>query len=84
MIQKTMFGNFIEYKEPEKPSRKFIKMQKQHGTLEGFICGNCKHFIRHEHNRTYFKCELWYISNSEATDIRKKDVACRKYEEESK
>ncbi|MBR3208839.1 MAG: hypothetical protein IKF82_01080 [Bacilli bacterium] len=61
--------------------KKYISMQVQYGEKQGFKCKDCKHFIRNNHNyKTYFKCGLWHISNSEATDIRANQTACNKYE----
>ena len=84
----NLFGEDVnpdELIEKEKKGRKrYIPMQEQHGLKEGFKCKNCRHFIRCFHNgKTYFKCELWYISSSEATDIRANATACGKYEDES-
>lgn len=79
VYQGTLFGHEIKIEDiPKKPSsRKFKTMQHLHGTLPGKTCGECRYFIRKAYgNRTYFKCELWHMSNSIATDIRKKDPAC--------
>ena len=85
MIQFDIFGNEVEVEEIPiiKQGRPKTKtMQEKYGELHGFICGNCKHCLKlNYHNKTYYKCELWYISNSEASDIRLKNIACRKYEE---
>jgi hypothetical protein len=68
---------------PNNKGRKpFEKMQSLYGITEGKQCKTCEHCIRCDyHNRTYYKCELWHMSNSAATDIRLKSVACGKYEE---
>lgn len=82
-LQFDIFGNEVEPKEPEKPSRKFKTMQEQFGCTEGKVCNMCKHIFRGEHhNHTYYKCSLWRISHCTATDIRLKDKACGKYEED--
>ena len=40
-------------------------------------CANCKHLITYNwRDRNYFKCEVYGDSNSEATDWRKKYIAC--------
>ena len=65
-------------------SRETIKsaFRKMHGFKSGSYCKNCAHFIEgHYHNRNYFKCQKMGLSHSEATDIRKSDVACSLYEE---
>lgn len=82
--QLDLFGNVVEAADPQKRigSRKYKTMQQLHGVLEGKNCKTCTHCVRYRyHNKTYYKCELWYVSNSEATDIRLKTVACKKYEE---
>lgn len=83
--QLDMFGGSTPLSElptPHGGRKKYPTMQQIHGTLEGKTCKTCSHCIRyHYHDRTYFKCELWYLSNSEATDIRLKNTACKKYEE---
>lgn len=85
--QLDIFGNDCDIPvEPRKGGRgKFTTMQEFYGTLKGFKCGQCNHCLRQNyHGRTYFKCELWFVSNSEATDIRLSNVACRKFENEVK
>lgn len=63
--------------EPPKPSRKFKTMQQIHGILSGKICGDCAYFVRYSyHDKTFFKCREWRLSNSAATDIRKGAQAC--------
>lgn len=77
--QRTLFGHDIKIEDiPKKPApNKYKTMQQLHGTLPDKTCGECKYFMRlNYHGRTYFKCQLWHISHSEVTDIRKKDTAC--------
>lgn len=85
MKQFDIFGNEVEIEEVpavKKGRPKFKTMQEKYGEFKGFQCKGCKHCIRYEyHDKTYFKCDRWIISNSEATDIRLKDTACKKYEE---
>jgi hypothetical protein len=72
----------IQVPEPHKPpTRKYRTMQQLHGTTPRKICGDCEHFIRHRWDKVYFKCELWHMSHSAATDIRKKDQACGLFKE---
>ena len=81
--QIDIFGNEIPVGDLPKPisGRKYKTMQQLHGVLEGKTCKTCAHCIKcRYHNKTYYKCELWYVSNSEATDIRLKNVACKKFE----
>lgn len=49
------------------------------GYKNGFYCKNCKHFKELRCNRKYFKCEKLGITSSQATDIRKNDIACNLY-----
>ena len=81
-----LFGNLSEPPKPERKSRRYHTMQELHGIKEGNnTCKTCKHCLRERyHGRTYYKCELWFISNSAATDIRLKNKACNKYEMENK
>lgn len=85
MKQLDIFGNEIEIKDlpaVKQGRKKFKTMQEKYGEFKGFQCKGCKHCVKYEyHNKVYYKCELWYVSNSEATDIRLKDTACFKYEE---
>ena len=83
MKQIDLFGNETEIKESPKTSgRRYTRMQERHGILPGKTCKTCKHCIDcGYHGRTYYKCELWIMSNSAATDIRLKDAACGKYED---
>ena len=84
MKQIDIFGNEVEFDDVpviKKGKPKFKTMQEKYGTLESFFCRDCKHLLKEDfHGKTYYKCELWYVSNSEATDIRLKHTACRKYE----
>lgn len=82
--QLDMFGGVTSLDKLPKPqgNRKYKTMQELHGKLEGKTCKSCNHCIKYRyHDRTYYKCELWYLSNSEATDIRLKNTTCNKYEE---
>jgi len=76
-----MINLFGEDFNPSKSKKRYVSMQSTFGIKEGFKCKNCKHFERHHYSKTYFKCALWYKSNSEATDIRANATACGKYEE---
>lgn len=75
---KSLYGYEID-DIPPKPPRGVFKKWK----VENFYrksdgdkkCGNCCSFVELEHhNKTYFKCKLLGISNSEASDIRKSYV----------
>jgi hypothetical protein len=79
-----IFGNLSEPPEPKREGNRYRTMQELHGVKEGEFCKTCKHCVcAHYHGRNYYKCELWIVSHSEATDIRLKNPACNKYERES-
>jgi hypothetical protein len=71
----------MQQTEPPKPTKKYRTMQQLHGITNGRTCGECDHLVKHLWNKTYYKCELWYVSRSEATDIRKKNQACGLFKE---
>lgn len=86
MKQLDIFGNEHEITPAfNKCSRKrYISMQKTYGELANEKCKNCKHFVRRlNRGKTYFKCALWIISNSSATDIKANSPACAKFEKEA-
>lgn len=79
-----VFGNLSEPPEPKHDGNRYRTMQELHGIKDGNdTCKTCKHCAGHHyHGKTYYKCDLWIISNSAATDIRLKNKACNKYESE--
>lgn len=80
--QIDIFGNEIPVEPFKIGGRKHYKrMQELHGFTEGKTCKTCKHLICHRRSRRWYKCGLWIVSSSQATDIRLKDKACGKYEE---
>lgn len=80
-MQFDIFGKLVEPTEPKKQGRnKYKTMQELYGVKEGKTCKTCKHCIACGYGRTYYKCELWIMSNSAATDIRLKNKACNKWE----
>ena len=84
-VQLDIFGGAIPIEELPKPTsgRKYKTMRQLYGTTVGKTCKTCRHLLRqHWNERNYYKCELWYISSSEATDIRLKNQACGRYEEQ--
>ena len=84
--QLDIFGGENEIEEQHRTSgRRYKRMQELFGTVSGKTCKTCRHLlIRDYHGRRYFKCELWIVSDSQATDIRLRDTACGKYEEGKK
>jgi hypothetical protein len=78
--QYDLFGGCSDVKEDFNTSRKMNTMQKIYGYKEDETCKGCKYLLKFDyHNRTYYKCELWVISHSAATDIRLKNKACNKW-----
>ena len=83
----TVFGE-----EAEIPivvsSRKPKTMQEMFGLTEGKTCKTCAHCYGRQQSRTWYKCELWLAlcfpggGHSASSDIRLKNPACGKYEEE--
>ena len=82
--QINIFGNETEpVPETIKGRPKYPSMQTIHGLREGKTCKTCEHLVVNYYNcKRYYKCELWITSHSAATDIRLKNTACGKYEEE--
>ena len=83
--QIDIFGNDVDVQEMlnrEAQERKRYKsMQTLYGTKEGYQCKTCKHCEPHYyHGKNYYKCALWHISHSSATDIRVNATACNRYE----
>jgi hypothetical protein len=83
MKQIDIFGNENEPAPGIKKGRpKYRSMQSLHGVIKGKTCKTCKHLMNgYYHGKSYYKCELWVVSHSSATDIRLKTTACKKYEE---
>lgn len=83
MKQLDIFGNEIDIEDIARRNgnKKFKTMQELHGLTENKTCKNCKHCRAIFMSKTYYKCGLWRLSHSEASDIRLKDKACGKYEE---
>ena len=80
--QIDLFGNITAPEEhtPPKPSRKFKTMQETYGEKPGHICRDCKHLVKLQYSKAYYKCVLWRLSHSAATDIRVKKTACVMFE----
>lgn len=81
--QLDLFGRETEMEEKARTSgRRYKRMQELHGTIAGKTCKTCKHLCSYTQSRRWYKCGLWINSGSQATDIRLKDTACGKYEED--
>ena len=81
--QMDIFGDAIAVEDiATREPRSSIKsrFRKMYGFDEEHRCANCIHLIANKRDRTYYKCEVMGLSASEATDIRLKDIACKRWE----
>jgi len=60
---------------------RLLRMYRRHGKTPGKKCKTCAHLKRYEYGHTYYKCVLYGLSASSATDWRLKWDACGKWEE---
>ena len=71
---------FEELKSPKATTTIKKEFRRMHGYNSNYFCKDCKYFLEGLYrSRKYFKCEKIGLSHSEATDIRKSDVACNLY-----
>ena len=81
MTYTTRGGDVVEVMELRRTG-KTKTMQERYGTIDGKQCRTCTHCKCHG---SFYKCELWLkvfpTGHSEASDIRLKWTACKKYEE---
>ena len=56
--------------------RKIELMHREFGASPGHKCQHCDNLIVRHRDRRYYKCEVYGISNSEATDWRLSYDAC--------
>ena len=57
--------------------RKLELMHRQFGKSEAHLCGECVHLISERyHGKTYRKCKVYGLTNSEASDWAKRWTAC--------
>jgi len=86
MKQIDIYGNEVEVVDtPIEHKTMKQKFREKHGFIQGKYCKDCKFHHRFDyHYKYYHKCEKLGMSNSEATDIRLKDIACKLYEEGGK
>lgn len=84
-LQLDIFGNEIPVEQiVEKKPQESIKSRwrRMYGYDEEHRCGDCKYLCKYATNDShYYKCNLMGISASEATDIRLKDVACKRWKD---
>lgn len=60
--------------------RRIAAMHKRFGTNYGLYCKDCCHLIGGMwHDRRYYKCEIYGMSHSEASDWRRSWMACGMY-----
>ena len=59
-----------------KTMRKIELMHQTFGIIDEKQCKDCQYFERHRYNKTYFKCRIYGVSSSEATDWAMKYKAC--------
>lgn len=79
--QYDLYGNLIEIEIPDHP-RKTPTMQEMFGVIPDKQCRTCEHLYARKQSATWYKCELWdkfFRGHSEASDIRLKNQACKKY-----
>lgn len=82
-LQMDIFGNLVpvEHAVSRHPHETIkTRYRRMYGYDDAHRCGDCRHLVKKEANRTFYKCELIGISASEATDIRLKEVACSRFE----
>jgi hypothetical protein len=70
-MHKAYGGLYNPYPEPNI----FGKIEREAG-YETRFCGECAHFVRHEHSRTYFKCGKFAQTCGPGTDWRSNWPAC--------
>lgn len=65
-------------------TNKIQLMQKLYGRHPGAKCETCSHLGRyHYHDKHYYKCDVYGVTNSEASDWRCKNEACGLYNTET-
>ena len=85
MKQLDVFGNEVDYFELNKiVPKETIKerFRRINGYAQDKFCRDCKYFKMFSYNRKkYYKCEKIGVTQSQATDIRLKDCACKLFNE---
>lgn len=60
--------------------KKIERMYALFGMREDGRCRDCQHYVRYRyHNKPYRKCEVYGVTNSEASDWTGKYTACGLY-----
>jgi hypothetical protein len=60
--------------------RRLLTMHVRHGAADGQCCKDCRWLVQHDYRRRYYKCLLYGVSSSAATDWRLSYPACGKWE----
>ena len=69
-----------EVPEEHMIERRIVAMHKRFGTNYGLCCKGCSHLIGGMwHDRRYYKCEIYGLSHSKASDWRRSWMACGMY-----
>ena len=55
-------------------------MQEMYGTNLSHVCRDCTHLLRRRYSKNYYKCVLWSVSASAASDIKVGQNAYGKFE----
>ena len=64
-------------------TRKIDEMHRRFGALADKRCEDCSNLIKRKYNTVYFrKCTVYGATHSEASDWRKKYVACGMFNQE--
>ena len=83
--QMDIFGNYVSVDEIRENESETIKsrFRRKYKYEKNHICKDCKNCVKFcNRSKNYYKCLLMGISASEATDIRLKDIACKRWEKE--
>ena len=84
MKQIDFFGDDHDVVINKIKRKKYRTMQEIYGIIPEKTCKTCTHCIGHRRNiRVYYKCDLWFDTHCDATDIRLKNQACKCYVEEA-
>lgn len=78
--QINLFGEVCLVPEAKPKRRGYKTMQELHGLNNSHICKECAHLIKLQYSKAYYKCGLWKVTHSKATDIRVKQAACALFE----
>lgn len=63
-------------------SKPIEAIYRLYGAVDGKTCGECSHIECHRYDKNYYKCSVYGISRSEATDWAKRWTACGMFNKE--